>query len=171
VCVGLNARIDQGGAPRQIVRRVSSTLVAGCVFLGPVPVRAGSTQLPSRWMNPRQIEQMEKCDAISTRRLWLDNSQNTPSRSGTMPIVPSAGCPLSTFLLDAGKPTTTGRQCSTISRARCLDWATPHTNVAPRHRWPWSATGNRLGAADPTPTSRNEIRRFLSKRLEEAFAR
>jgi len=30
-------------------------------------------------MNPRQIEQMEKCDAIGTTRLWLDNSQNTPS--------------------------------------------------------------------------------------------
>jgi hypothetical protein len=29
-----------------------------------VPVRAGSTQLPSGWKNPRQIEQMEKFDAI-----------------------------------------------------------------------------------------------------------
>jgi hypothetical protein len=46
---------------------MASTLVAGCVFLGPEPVRAGSTQLPSDSMNPRQIEQMEKCDAIKQR--------------------------------------------------------------------------------------------------------
>ena len=43
---------------------MASTLVAGCVFLGPEPVRAGSTQLPSDSLNARQIEQMEKCDAI-----------------------------------------------------------------------------------------------------------
>ena len=46
---------------------MASTLVAGCVFLGPEPVRAGSTQLPSDSMNPRQMEQMEKCDAIKQR--------------------------------------------------------------------------------------------------------
>ena len=46
---------------------MASTLMAGCVFLGPEPVRAGSTQLPSDSMNPRQIEQMEKCDAIKQR--------------------------------------------------------------------------------------------------------
>ena len=43
---------------------MASTLVAGCVFLGPEPVRAGSTQLPSDSMSSRQIEQMERCDAI-----------------------------------------------------------------------------------------------------------
>lgn len=46
---------------------MASTLVAGCVFLGYEPVRAGSTQLPADSMNPRQIEQMEKCDAIKQR--------------------------------------------------------------------------------------------------------
>ena len=43
---------------------MASTLVAGCVFLGPEPVRADSTQLPSDSTNPRQTEQTEKCDAI-----------------------------------------------------------------------------------------------------------
>lgn len=46
---------------------MASTLVAGCVFLEYEPVRAGSTQLPADSMNPRQIEQMEKCDAIKQR--------------------------------------------------------------------------------------------------------
>jgi len=115
---------------------MASTLVAGCVFLGPEPVRASSTQLSSDSTNPRQTEQMEKCDAIKR---------------------------------DAGEPTTTGRWCSTISRSRCPDWATPHTNIAPRQRW--RASGKRLGAPDPTPTSRNEIRRFPSKRLEKTLAR
>src|SRR5258705_12249480 len=42
---------------------MASTLVAGCVFLGLEPARAGSTQLPADSMNLQQIEQMEKCDA------------------------------------------------------------------------------------------------------------
>ena len=46
---------------------MASTLVAGCVFLGLEPARAGSTQLPADSMNLRQIEQMEKCDAIKRR--------------------------------------------------------------------------------------------------------
>jgi hypothetical protein len=46
---------------------MASTLVAGCLFLGPEPVRAGSTPLPSDSINPRQMEQMEKCDAIKQR--------------------------------------------------------------------------------------------------------
>jgi len=44
---------------------MASTLVAGCVFMGPEPVRAGSTQLSSS--STPQIEPMEKCDAIKRR--------------------------------------------------------------------------------------------------------
>jgi hypothetical protein len=43
---------------------MASTLVAGCVFLGPDLVRAGSTERPS---DSARIEQMEKCDAIQRR--------------------------------------------------------------------------------------------------------
>ena len=46
---------------------MASTLVAGCVFMGPEPVQASSTRLSSSSMQLQQIEQMEKCDAIKQR--------------------------------------------------------------------------------------------------------
>lgn len=46
---------------------VASTLVAGCVFMGLEPIRAGSDQLSADPISPRQVEPTEKCDAIKQR--------------------------------------------------------------------------------------------------------
>jgi len=149
---------------------MASTLVAGCVFLGPEPVRADSTQLPSDSTNPRQTEQMEKCDAIKrhyaalARQFAEQAKQIANDANRAERLVPAQYIPTRRWRTDYDRALVLNDQ--SLEMSRLGDTAYQHCSETTLARQRQATRGS-----DPTPISRNEIRRFPSKRLEKTLAR
>ena len=115
---------------------------------------------------------MEKCDAIKRRyadlaRQFSEQAKQIANDADRAErLVPAQYIPTRRWQADYDRALLLNDQSVEMSRfgdtayQRCSETT-----------WPCSASGKRLGAPDPTPASRNEIRRFPSTRLEETFAR
>jgi hypothetical protein len=123
-------------------------------------------------MSPRQLEQMEKGDAIKQRyadlaRQFSEQAKQIANDADRAErLVPAQCIPPRRWQADYDSALLLNDQSVEIARLgdaafqRCSE-----TTLAPQRQ------RQATRALDPTPTSQNEIRRFPSKRLEETFAR
>ncbi len=143
---------------------VASALVAGCVFMGPEPIRAGSGQLSSDPISPRQVERMEKCDAVKQRyddlaRQFAEQAKQIASDADRAErLVPAQYIPTRRWQADYDRALLLNGQSVEIYRLgevafqRCSEVA-----LAAQHRRKSTARGRELPRSDVDQPKRSQF--------------